>query len=397
MTQERKEIQEKIMSHRESEERIQEKVRSFTWKEMQAAKARLEWNELGKEKLRGLSKKAMGIRAGMMIPGEEGRILLTQECVDGCCEQPDGCTKYMDAADSYLHRDDQRRIRNQLGERNSRKASYGGGELGNRVESWIWNSKYRDPSMGNIAKHFPHALTGEQYWMNKKGKRAEAIHYNLNNPNGKAVEIFFGMFAKLTELALEITGETTDSGSVFRLSRLNNQLLTNIMVCGAQGGMGGNRRIFCRRLTEILWLVERGSNEGGLGTGAQGVQWREGEGKEEKGSARVNLLNTIRAGFTSGWERRTSFVRAKLVESIHGRRIPGLTISWGDTGRALNWEGGTEWIDGLTVEHDYEDQNMIKLDIARGEEDPAAIRVVNEIASSGDEEGDEDEGEGEED
>ena len=269
--------------------------------------------------------------------------------------------------------------------------------MGNRVESWIWNSKYRDPSMGNIAKHFPHALTGEQYWMNKKGKRAEAIHYNLNNPNGKAVEIFFGMFAKLTELALGITGETTDSGSVFRLSRLNNQLLTNIMVCGAQGGMGGNRRIFCRRLTEILWLVERGSNEGGLGTGAQGVQWREGEGKEEKGSARVNLLNTIRAGFTSGWERRTSFVRAKLVESIHGRRIPGLTISWGDTGRALNWEGGTEWIDGLTVEHDYEDQNMIKLDIARGEEDPAAIRVVNEIASSGDEEGDEDEGEGEED
>jgi len=222
---------------------------------------------------------------------------------------------------------------------------------------------------------------------------AEAIHYNLNNPDGKAVEIYFGMFAKLTEMALEITGETTDSGSVFRLSRLNNQLLSNIMVCGAQGGMGGERRIFCRRLTEILWLAERGSNEGGLGTGAQGVQWREGEGKEEKGTARDNLLSTIRAGFTSGWKRRTSFIRAKLVESILGRRIPGLTISWGDTGRALNWEGGTEWIEGLAVEHDNEDQNMINLDIARGEEDPAFIREINDIASSGDEEGEEDEGE----
>jgi len=68
----------------------------------------------------------------------------------------------MEAADSYLQKAEQRRIRNQLGERNSRKASTGGDDMGTRVESWIWNSEYRDPSMGNIAKHFPSALTGEQ-------------------------------------------------------------------------------------------------------------------------------------------------------------------------------------------------------------------------------------------
>ena len=78
-----------------------------------------------------------------------------------------------------------------------------------------------------------------------------------------------------------------------------------------------------------------------------------------------------------------------------------LTISWGQSGRALDWDQKEEWIEGVNVEHDPDDDDMVNLELPRGEEDPAVMMDNREDGGSsgeegeGDSEGDEEGDEGE--
>ena len=139
-------------------------------------------------------------------------------------------------------------------------------------------------------------------------------------------------------------------------------------------------------------MVERGSNKGPQQRGTQG--FKEGdEGLELLGGDNDCLGGIIRAGFTPGWERRTNGLRMKLGEFIENRRLTALTISWGQSGKAIDWDQGQEWIPGVNVEHDPQDRDMRSLELPINDEDEDVRNaMVDEELRSESEEGEDEEG-----
>ena len=232
----------------------------------------------------------------------------------------------------------------------------------------------------------------EEYWQwpgRGERERADAIEYEINNPNSRAAKFFLNTLDALVETCLEtIRGERR----YYVLPKMNLLLLSDILVT-ASGSMQGERKRFCRRLTELLWLVERGSNKGPQQQNTRGFK-TDGEVVELLGRDDDCLGGIIRAGFTPGWELRTGSLRTKLGEFIENRQLTALTISWGRSGKAIDWDQGQEWIPGVNVEHDPQDRDMrsLELPINDEDEDVRNAMVDEELRSESGEEEDEEGG-----